>query len=107
MPLPGVVPAQADPSPEVAALVELVAPASVDCVALPLADWSPVVVVAVWPDVWSPVVAVELVLADWSPVVVALSIVTLDRPLRGESGLSPTPLKLLWERSMTWDEPLG
>jgi hypothetical protein len=39
--------------------------------------------------------------------VILFVIVTLDRPLRGESGLDPTPLTLLWERSMAWDEPLG
>jgi hypothetical protein len=33
--------------------------------------------------------------------------VTLDRPLRGESGLDPGPFDLLWERSMVWDEPIG
>ena len=39
--------------------------------------------------------------------VILFVIVTLDRPLQGESGLQPTPLTLLWERSMAWDEPLG
>lgn len=39
--------------------------------------------------------------------VILFVIVTLDRPLRGESGLSPRPLELLWERAMVWDEPLG
>lgn len=39
--------------------------------------------------------------------VILFVIVTLDRPLRGESGLDPTPLNLLWERTMAWDEPLG
>lgn len=34
-------------------------------------------------------------------------IVTLDRPLRGEAGLTPDPLRLLWERVMAWDEPLS
>jgi hypothetical protein len=34
-------------------------------------------------------------------------IVVLDRPLRGEAGLDPVPLQLLWERSMVWDEPLS
>jgi hypothetical protein len=32
-------------------------------------------------------------------------IVVLDRPLRGEAGLGPEPLQLLWERAMVWDEP--
>jgi hypothetical protein len=68
-------------------LVELVPEAVVDCEALPLADWSPVVVVAVWPEVWSPVVAFEVVLTDWSPVVVALSMVRLERPRRSMFGL--------------------
>jgi hypothetical protein len=39
--------------------------------------------------------------------VILFVIVTLDRPLRGESGLDPGPFELLWERSMVWDEPLG
>jgi hypothetical protein len=39
--------------------------------------------------------------------VILFVIVTLDRPLRGESGLSPRPLELLWERAMVWDEPLN
>jgi hypothetical protein len=39
--------------------------------------------------------------------VILFVIVTLDRPLRGESGLDPAPFRLLWERSMIWDEPLG
>ncbi|HMQ94108.1 MAG TPA: hypothetical protein PKA33_17015 [Amaricoccus sp.] len=39
--------------------------------------------------------------------VILFVIVTLDRPLQGESGLQPEPLRLLWERSMVWDEPLG
>jgi hypothetical protein len=37
--------------------------------------------------------------------VILFVIVTLDRPLRGYSGLGPGPLQLLWERSMIWDEP--
>jgi hypothetical protein len=32
-------------------------------------------------------------------------IVALDEPLRGESGLDPEPLQVLWERVMIWDEP--
>jgi hypothetical protein len=34
-------------------------------------------------------------------------IIVLDRPLRGEAGLDPEPLQLLWERSMMWDEQLS
>jgi hypothetical protein len=37
--------------------------------------------------------------------VVLFVIVALDNPLRGESGLSPAPLQLLWQRVMVWDEP--
>lgn len=37
--------------------------------------------------------------------VILFVIVTLDRPLRGESGLAPEPLQLLWDRAMIWDEP--
>lgn len=36
--------------------------------------------------------------------VILFVIVTLDRPLRGESGLNPLALEVLWERSMIWDE---
>jgi hypothetical protein len=68
--------------------VELVPEAVVDCEALPLADWLPVLVVAVWPEVWSPVVALEVEVTVWSPVVVALSIVTLERPRRSMVGLT-------------------
>ena len=39
--------------------------------------------------------------------VILLVITTLDRPLRGQAGLPPVPLQLLWERAMIWDEPLG
>ena len=39
--------------------------------------------------------------------VILFVITTLDRPLRGEAGLAPTPLKILWDREMAWDEPLG
>jgi hypothetical protein len=39
--------------------------------------------------------------------VILFVIVALDRPLQGESGLQPEPLRLLWERSMVWDEPLA
>lgn len=77
----------AEPLVAVEPLVEAVAAALVDCEALPEADWSPVVVVAVWPEVWSPVVVVAEELTDWSPVVVALSIVTLERPRRSMFGL--------------------
>lgn len=38
--------------------------------------------------------------------VILVVIVSLDQPLRGEAGLKPDPLHLLWERSMIWDEPL-
>jgi hypothetical protein len=38
--------------------------------------------------------------------VILFVIVSLDQPLRGESGLEPEPLRLLWERAMVWDEPL-
>ncbi len=37
--------------------------------------------------------------------VILFVIVTLDRPLRGESAVQPEPLRTLWERSMVWDEP--
>ena len=36
--------------------------------------------------------------------VILVVIVTLDDPLRGEFGLSPSPFELLWERKMQWDE---
>jgi hypothetical protein len=39
--------------------------------------------------------------------VILFVIVALDDPLRGESGLDPDPLILVWERLMTWDEPQG
>jgi hypothetical protein len=32
-------------------------------------------------------------------------IVVLDKPLRGEAGLDPEPLELVWARQMIWDEP--
>lgn len=38
--------------------------------------------------------------------VILFVIVTLDDPLRGESGLGPDPFVLIWERQMVWDEPL-
>ncbi len=38
--------------------------------------------------------------------VILFVIVVLDRPLRGEAGLDPEPLQLVWERQMVWDEPL-
>lgn len=38
--------------------------------------------------------------------VILFVIVTLDDPFRGEAGLDPTPLALLWERKMQWDEGL-
>jgi hypothetical protein len=37
--------------------------------------------------------------------VILFVIVSLDDPLRGESGLDPDPLQVLWERTMVWDEP--
>jgi hypothetical protein len=39
--------------------------------------------------------------------VILFVITTLDRPLRGEAALPPEPFVLLWDRSMSWDEPLG
>ena len=39
--------------------------------------------------------------------VILFVIVALDDPLRGESGLDPEPLQLLWDRTMVWDEPLS
>ncbi len=38
--------------------------------------------------------------------VILFVIVTLDRPLRGPSGLSPFAYELLWDRLMIWDEPV-
>ena len=38
--------------------------------------------------------------------VILFVIVTLDRPLRGPSGLAPVAYQLLWERLMVWDEPI-
>ena len=38
--------------------------------------------------------------------VILFVIVALDDPLRGESGLDPDPLQLIWDRTMIWDEPL-
>ena len=79
---------EVDPFVEAEPLVELVPVASVDWDALPEADWSPVVVVALWPEVWSPVDVEAEELTDWSPVVVVLSIVTLERPRRSMLGLT-------------------
>ena len=39
--------------------------------------------------------------------VILFVIVTLDRPLYGPSGLSPSAYELLWERQMIWDEPIA
>ena len=39
--------------------------------------------------------------------VILFVIVALDDPLRGESGLDPEPLQVLWDRTMVWDEPLA
>jgi hypothetical protein len=36
--------------------------------------------------------------------VILFVIVTLDNPLRGEAGLEPMPLEVLWERIMVWEE---
>ncbi len=38
--------------------------------------------------------------------VILFVIVVLDRPLRGDAGLDPTPLQMVWERQMIWDEPV-
>lgn len=38
--------------------------------------------------------------------VILFVIIALDKPLRGEQGIDPGPMQLLWERSMVWDEPL-
>ncbi|MER2509331.1 DUF4239 domain-containing protein [Amaricoccus sp.] len=38
--------------------------------------------------------------------VILFVIVALDDPLRGNSGLGPEPLRLLWDRTMVWDEPI-
>ena len=38
--------------------------------------------------------------------VILFVIVALDDPLRGEFGLDPDPLQLIWDRTMIWDEPL-
>ena len=38
--------------------------------------------------------------------VILFVIVALDDPLRGEAGLDPAPLQLLWDRHMVWDEPI-
>lgn len=37
--------------------------------------------------------------------IILFVIVTLDDPLRGEQGIDPDPLQLLWDRVMIWDEP--
>jgi len=37
--------------------------------------------------------------------VILFVIVVLDKPLRGEAGLDPDPLELVWARQMIWDEP--
>ncbi len=36
--------------------------------------------------------------------VILFVIVSLDDPLRGEQGIGPDALVLLWERQMVWDE---
>jgi len=58
-----------------------------DCEAVPLADWSPVVVVELVCADWSPVVVVAPMVDDWLPVLVVLSIVRLERPRRSMFGL--------------------
>lgn len=76
------------PLVELAPSADAVPLASVDCEALPVADWSPVVAVDDWVESWSPVVVVAEELTDWSPVEVALSMVTLERPRRSIVGLT-------------------
>ena len=39
--------------------------------------------------------------------VILFVIVSLDKPLRGISGIDPGAMRLLWERQMVWDEPLS
>ncbi len=39
--------------------------------------------------------------------VILFVIISLDRPLRGESGLGPDSFQMLWDRVMVWDEPLS
>jgi hypothetical protein len=51
-----------------------------------VADWLPVVELAVVLIDWSPVVALVELESDWSPVVVALSMVRLERPRRSMLG---------------------
>jgi hypothetical protein len=51
-----------------------------------VADWLPVLELAVVLIDWSPVVALVLLVTDWSPVLVALSMVRLDRPRRSMLG---------------------
>lgn len=38
--------------------------------------------------------------------VILFVIVTLDRPLEGQAGLPPEPFEQLWDRLMSWDEPV-
>lgn len=38
--------------------------------------------------------------------VILFVIVSLDDSLRGNNGLGPDPFRLLWDRTMVWDEPL-
>jgi hypothetical protein len=38
--------------------------------------------------------------------VIIFVIIALDDPLRGQSGLEPEAMQLLWERVMVWDEPV-
>lgn len=39
--------------------------------------------------------------------VILFVIIALDDPLRGEAGLPPEAMLVLWDRLMVWDEPLG
>lgn len=39
--------------------------------------------------------------------VILFVIVSLDDPLRGEGGLKPTPMQLLWDRRMVWDDTVA
>jgi hypothetical protein len=39
--------------------------------------------------------------------VVLFVIVALDDPLRGQTGLPPEAMQVLWERQLVWDEPQG
>jgi hypothetical protein len=45
-------------------------------------------------------------LASFFLGVMLFVVISLDDPLRGESGLEPEALRLLWEARMKFDEPL-